>query len=214
MSEAATNPGGGGTELTFTRLRVGATDERGNGWYGMIAMITTEACLFAYLLFSYYYMALHFGRDWLPHELPGFRLSLPDTIILMLSSVAVWFGERAIKRGQRWVAVCGLIVGSILGLCFVGIEFHEWSDQPFTLSTSSYGSLFFIVTGFHMGHVVAGLMMLAAIELWTALGLFDARRHDAVSIASLYWHFVDVVWAFVFFTFYITPYLFNPLFAP
>ena len=65
----------------------------------------------------------------------------------------------------------------------------------------------FVTTGFHMAHVVVGDLMLAAVLLWSLLGFFDRKRHAPVSIAAVYWHFVDLVWLTVFFTFYVTPYL-------
>ncbi len=181
-------------ELKFDRLPLGSTDARGNGWYGMPTLVATEACLFAYLLFSYYYMAFHYGRDWLPDDPPWFKLSLPKTVILLGSSVAVWFGEQGMKKGRSWKCIAGLVGGSVMGLAFVALQPTEWSDKSFGLGADSYASLFFTVTGFHMAHVVVGLMMLSALAIWTALGKFDSHRRDPVSIASFYWHFVDVVW--------------------
>ncbi len=195
--------------LSFGRLPLGSTDVRGNGWFGMAAMVTTEACLFAYLLFSYYYMAFHFGQQWLPDELPGFKFSGPMTILLFSSSVVVWIGERGIKKGQNRVCVAGLSGGAALGLAFVALEATEWADKDFTLSTDSYASLYFTVTGFHMAHVLGGVLLLLAVALWTALGKFDSHRRDSISLTAFYWHFVDVVWVAVFTTIYVTPHLFN-----
>ena len=92
-------------------------------------------------------------------------------------------------------------------MLFVAIQLMEWHSRPFTLRSSLYGSLFFTITGFHMAHVVVGLLALAVVLLWSALGYFDARRNAPVLIVSIYWHFVDVVWIFVFTTLYLTPYL-------
>jgi cytochrome c oxidase subunit III len=75
------------------------------------------------------------------------------------------------------------------------------------LGTSSYASLYFVTTAFHMAHVIIGLLVLAAVLLWTALDYFSPRRRLTVSAGVLYWHFVDVIWLFVFTTYYITPYL-------
>ncbi len=196
-------------ELTFGRLALGATDARSNGWYGMATLVVTEACLFVYLLFSYYYMSFHFGREWLPDELPGFKLSLPMTGILLSSSVVVYIGERAIKKGKRWLCVTALTGAAVMGLNFVALEAKEWHDKPFSFGTDSYSSLFFTITGFHMAHVVGGVLMLMAASIWTALGKFDQHRRDPVSIVAFYWHFVDVVWIAVFTTIYLTPYLFH-----
>ncbi|HEX6957885.1 MAG TPA: cytochrome c oxidase subunit 3 [Ferrovibrio sp.] len=195
------------TVLTNRPLPVGSVDRRAAGWWGMLTLILTEAALFVYLLFSYYYIALQYGRSWLPNELPSFRLSVPNTAMLLLSSVAVWWGERGIKRGRRGQLVLGLAIGILLGIAFVGVQLIEWSEKTFTISTSSYGSLYFTVTGFHMAHVVVGLIILIALLVWAILNYFDSKRHAPVPIGSVYWHFVDVVWLCVFTTFYVTPYL-------
>lgn len=75
------------------------------------------------------------------------------------------------------------------------------------MRSSLYGSLFFTITGFHMVHVVAGVMSLAVVFAWVALGYFDTRRNAPVLIVSIYWHFVDAVWIVVFTTLYLAPYL-------
>jgi len=195
------------TDATYRRelLPVGSIGHKAFGWWGMVTVIMTEGSLFGYLLFSYYYFAVQYGREWLPDKLPEFRLSAPNTILLILSSGAVWWGERGIRRGARGQLALGLAVSLILGAVFVGIQLLEWHEKPFTLASSSYGSLYFTITGFHMAHVIVGEIVLAFVFIWTLLNYFDAERHAAVSIGGVYWHFVDVVWLAVFFTFYVTP---------
>lgn len=188
-------------------LPVGSIGRHAFGWWGMITLIMTEAALFSYLLFSYYYFDAQYGRSWLPDELPAFKLSGPNTIILVASSLALWWGESAMKRGDRRALALGLAAGVTLGLVFVGVQLAEWASKPFTLSSSTYGSVYFTLTGFHMAHVVAGEIMLVALLAWTLLGYFDDRRNAAVSTGILYWHFVDAVWLAVFFTIYVTPHL-------
>jgi heme/copper-type cytochrome/quinol oxidase subunit 3 len=189
------------------RLPVGSIGHRSLGWSGMMMLIMSEAALFCFLLFTYYYFAAQYGRDWLPIELPSFRLSLPDTLILLSSSVAVWWGERGIKSGNPSRLAIGLALGFVLGAVFVAIQGIEWSGKPFGISSNSYGSIYFTMTGFHLAHVVGGLFMLLMTLVWTLLGKFDAERHAAVSIGAIYWHFVDAVWITIFFTIYITPHL-------
>ncbi len=191
--------------LAIERLRAGSAGKRASGWYGMMTLIATEASLFAYLLFSYYYFALQSGRAWLPAELPSFRLSGPSTAILVLSSVAVWWGERGLQAGSRQRLVAGFAGGAALGAVFVAVQIAEWMDKPFGPDTHSYGSLYFVVTGFHLAHVAVGLAMLLVLTGWSAAGYFDAERSAPVSIGAAYWHFVDAVWLAVFFTFYVTP---------
>ncbi|MCP8937444.1 cytochrome c oxidase subunit 3 [Alsobacter sp. SYSU M60028] len=188
-------------------LPTGSVGKLANGWFGMIALVATEGALFAYLLFSYFYFDVQYGRSWLPDPLPAFRLSGPNTAILVVSSLTMVWAERAARRGANGRAALGIALSFVLGLVFVGIQLMEWKDKTFNYASSSYGSLYFLITGFHMAHVVAGLLVLAALLAWTLLGYFDARRHAPVSIGALYWHFVDVVWLCVFFSLYVTPHL-------
>lgn len=186
-------------------LPVGSTDGRDAGWWGMMCLIATEASLFAYLLFGYFYFAAQFGRTWLPEKLPEFTLSLPNTVILAVSSLAVWWAERSIKRGGKAGLVAGLIAAIVLGAVFVGIQLVEWSRKGFPLSANSYSSFYYITTGFHMAHVAVGLFLLIGVALWSCFGWFDERRHGPVSIAAAYWHFVDAVWLAVFASYYVLP---------
>jgi len=187
-------------------LSVGSIDHRASGWWGMLGVIATEGALFAYLLFSYYYVALQpHTEPWLPEVPPSLRLALPNTIILILSSVAVWWGERGARKHARWRALLGLAIGFVLGAIFIGIQLMEWHNKSFSVTSHPYGSLYFTITGFHLAHVLMGLFVLLSLIVWIALGYFSAPRDAPISIGSIYWHFVDVVWLTVFFTFYITP---------
>jgi heme/copper-type cytochrome/quinol oxidase subunit 3 len=95
----------------------------------------------------------------------------------------------------------------VLGLVFLAVQYFEWAEKPFGLASTSYSSLYFVITGFHMAHVVVGVAMLAMLTLWSAMGYFNRLRYAHIHIGALYWHFVDAVWLAVFFTFYVTPLL-------
>ena len=196
-------------DATLTRdpLPVGACGKNSVGWWGMLCLIATEGSLFAYLLFSYAYLAVQRGPAWLPEQHPSLALSGPNTVILLLSSVAVWWGEEGVKRQKRGQHIAGLAVGIVLGLIFLVVQLFEWKTKPFGLTSSSYGSLFFTVTGFHMIHVIVGLGMMMAVLAWSLMGYFSPRHHARVTVAAIYWHFVDAVWLCVFSAFYVSPYL-------
>ncbi len=100
-----------------------------------------------------------------------------------------------------------MLASLLLGLIFVTIQYFEWKTRPFGLSTSTYGSLFFTITGFHMAHVVVGLLILLALLVWSAVGYLGRLNIVPLSVGIIYWHFVDAVWLAVFFTLYLTPYL-------
>jgi heme/copper-type cytochrome/quinol oxidase subunit 3 len=188
-------------------LPVAALGRNSVGWWGMLCLIATEASLFAYLLFSYGYFAVRFGPSWLPERHPSLLLALPNTVVLLASSVVVWRSETGAKEGCRRRHLTWLAFAIALGTIFVIVQLFEWKAKTYRLSTNAYGSFYFTITGFHMAHVIAGLAILSVVWLWSALGYITPRRHEAVLISSVYWHFVDVVWLLVFTAFYATPYL-------
>lgn len=190
-------------------LPVGSAGERSGGWWGCLTLIATEGALFGYLIFSYLYLTSQSAQHWPPEGLPKLGLGIANTVILLSSSVFVWLCERFVRRQRlRW-AVASMAVGVVLGSVFIGIQMIEWHDHPYGLTTHLYGSLYFTITGFHIAHVAVGIVVLLLLLLWTALGYFDEKRCAALTIGGLYWHFVDVVWLFIFSTLYLTPYLFQ-----
>lgn len=192
-----------------TKLPVGAIDTRSTGWWAMIFVVFTEASLFAYLLFSYYYLAVqpHLPDTFPQGGTPSLALALPDTIVLLLSSAAVAWAQFNIERNDKRHLVWGLGIAALLGMIFVVIQYFEWAGKPFALASTPYSSLYFTVTGFHMAHVVVGVFMLWSLFAWSVMGYFDRIRYAHIHIGALYWHFVDAVWIAVFLTFYITPLL-------
>ena len=190
-------------------LPVGSAGERSSGWLGCLMLIATEGALFGYLIFSYLYLAAQSSQHWPPEGMPKLGWSSANTVILLSSSVFVWLCERCVRRRRLRLGVASMALAVVLGAVFVGIQLHEWHDHPYGMTTHLYGSLYFTITGFHMAHVVVGLVVLILLGAWTALGYFDAQRCAALTIGGLYWHFVDVVWLFIFSTLYLTPYLFK-----
>jgi cytochrome c oxidase subunit III len=200
MAEAATLYDG-------EALPVGSKGRLSSGWWGMLTVIATEASLFAYLLFSYFYIAAQVTSPWPPEGRPRLELAIAGTVLLLLGSVTMWWGERGIRAGRRGQLLIGLGVSVLLALAFVGLEGIEWSRKTYTLMSNAYGSLYFTITGFHLLHVLVGVAMLTMLFVWTLLDYFGVRRHSTISIAVMYWHFVAAVWVAVFLTFYVTPYL-------
>jgi cytochrome c oxidase subunit 3 len=190
-------------------LPVGAIDTRASGWWAMIFVVFTESALFAYLLFSYFYLAVqpHTPGTFPEGGLPELTLAIPNTAVLLLSSAAVGWAQFNIERDDNRRLCAGLLVAAVLGMIFLVVQYFEWAAKPFALASSTYSSLYFVVTGFHMAHVVVGVLMLWALFAWSAMGYFNRVRYAHIHIGALYWHFVDAVWIAVFFTFYVTPYL-------
>ncbi len=186
-------------------LPVAPVGRLASGWYGMVFLIATEAALFVYLLFSYFYLASQSPGAWPPTGAPDLLIASLNTAVLLASSLAAWWGQRGMEKGARGQLITGLIVALGLGAIFVGVQVHEWMGKSFTPATDAYGSLFFTITGLHIVHVVIGLLILACLAFWASMGRFTAARHVHLTVGILYWHFVDVVWLVVFTALFLTP---------
>ena len=198
------------TDATLARpenLPVGPIRRHGVGWWGVGTLIASESALFAYLLFSYYYLGANNPRGWLLETAPDLKLALPNTALLLSSSAVAWLGEQGVLKGRRVLALSGFAMAFLMGAVFAFVQWLEWRAKTYGIGESSYASLYYVTTGFHMAHVLVGLAILAALFMWTALDYFSPRRRLVVSAGVLYWHFVDAVWVFVFTTYYLTPYL-------
>lgn len=188
-------------------LPVGPIGRAGLGWWGVATLVASEAALFSYLLFSYYYTGATQPPGWVLEPAPKLFPALPNTILLLASSFVAWWGEKGVERGRYARALIGFGIAFVMGAVFASVQGYEWSIKTYGFGASSYASLYYVTTGIHMAHVVVGLVILAALFGWTAIDYFSPRRRIAVSAGVLYWHFVDAVWLFVFTTYYLTPYL-------
>ena len=193
--------------ITGGPLPVGSDGHNSTAWYGLLCLIATEGSLFAYLLFSYAYFGSENSASWLPTLHPSFKYGLPGTIVLFASSGTIWWSERGMKAGDRRRHLIGLVATIALGLAFIALELLDWRDKGFSLSSRAYGSFYFVITGFHLIHVIVGIAVLCAVLGWSIAGYFTERRHMHVTISGAYWHFVDIVWIFVFSTFFLAPYV-------
>jgi len=176
------------------------------GKYGVWLLITTEAFLFITLFFSYFYLANRTGR-WQVEIPPPLTLVLILLGILVLSSIVLhFFGEMQVKNGKYSGARAGIAATIALGLIFLSLEGFAFSQSwpNITPATDSYGSIFYIIQFFHAAHVVAGLLMLTYV-LFLPLGPTQRTPYRPLHCAALYWHFVDVVWAFVVIILFILP---------
>jgi cytochrome c oxidase subunit 3 len=194
-------------QLLDQPLPVGSEGKLAGGWWGILALIVTEGSLFGYLLFSYFYLSSQAEQHWPPEGPPSLLLPGINTAILVASSVCVWASERCMARKKKWGSMMGMALAIMLGALFVGIQLVEWSNKTYGMTSDLYGSLYFTITGFHMLHVVIGLVILLLLLVWISFRYFDEKRHAAITIGGIYWHFVDVVWLFVFSTLYLFPYM-------
>lgn len=188
-----------------TDLPIGGRGDRSVAWWGVVWTIATEGPLFAYFLFSYFYDGL--GKYVWPAHQPALDIAIPNTVILLASSVVLVWAERGIRAGKVTRLRVGLAVTFILGAVFLFLQTVEYRHKLEVLQpgANAYGSLFYTITGFHGAHVFVGLLFNLLVQIWAWMGVFTPRRHQAVSNFALYWHFVDVVWLAVFFCLYLTP---------
>ncbi|MBV9016801.1 MAG: heme-copper oxidase subunit III [Alphaproteobacteria bacterium] len=189
-------------------LPMGSIGLRSSGFWGMAFLVLSEASLFAYLFFSYFYFSVqpHPG-PWPPSGPPDLSYALGQTATALIGCGTMWWADRSAAVADRSGLLLGLGASLALVVAFIVLQFLDWYAKPFSLATDPYGSLYFTTTGVHLGHVVAGLIMMAAVLLWSLLGYFGPVRHAPVTITAFYWYFVAVIWLAVFFTLYITPYL-------
>jgi heme/copper-type cytochrome/quinol oxidase subunit 3 len=178
------------------------------GWWGMIALIATEATLFVMLVFSYFYLRWQSPR-WPPDgiALPTFTYIIPATILLLGSSIPVVWAEWGIHRGDQRALRLGFLIAWLMAACFMALELYEWAHLGYGPQRDVYASLFFTITGLHLLHLSVALVMSIYIQIRAWLGQFDAEHSLAVENVSLYWHFVDAVWVVVFSTLYISPFI-------
>jgi len=174
--------------------------------WGMIAFLGSELATFG-AVFGYYFWIR--AGTWPPGELPELTgsLVLGNTVLLLLSSVTLHWAHVKIRGNERGKFVAGLVATLLLGLVFVGGQVYEYYEfivhSEFTFTSGLFGSAFFGLTGLHGLHVSLGAVFLGIVLVRALLGQYSAERHVSVSTASMYWHFVDVVWIFLVVVLYV-----------
>ena len=191
--------------------------------YGMILFIASEILFFAAFFWMFFEMALFSeARTFSPIEevrtaweswppagvetLDPFHLPLVNTLTLLLSGTTVTWAHHALQVGNRKAARTGLILTVLLGILFTSIQVYEYAEilhenlffNDEAAASRLYGSIFFMATGFHGFHVLVGTIFLLVCLLRLMKGHFTPQKHFGFEAAAWYWHFVDVVWLFLF----------------
>jgi cytochrome c oxidase subunit 3 len=189
-------------------------DQRGgisNPVLGMLLFITSEVMFFGGLFAAYFSVRAN-TPQWPPeefhHTLQIFPLVGPATVLLILSSFTCQFAVWAIRRDDRTAFLRSMTVTVILGITFLlmqGTDYTALGAEGLTLSSGTFGTTYYTLTGFHGAHVFGGVIMLSVVLYRGMAGQFSSKHHDAVEGASLYWHFVDVVWILLFSLLYLLP---------
>lgn len=177
--------------------------------WGIILFITSEVLFFFSFFWAFFHSSLspsiEIGLQWPPSGiLPfnPFQVPLLNTIILLASGVTVTWAHHSLINNNYSQTTHGLTITVILGLYFTSLQALEYWEASFTISDSAYGSTFFMATGFHGIHVIIGTTFLA-VCLIRHLGFhFSKTHHFGFEAAAWYWHFVDVVWLFLYIRIY------------
>ncbi len=179
---------------------------RAPGWWGMVLLVCAEGMLFACYFASWLYLSetvKAFGEEggrYPPLALPGIM-----TVLLVCSSVAAWWGEKGIEKGDVRRLQAGMALAWVLGAAFIVCQVIEYSRKELGPDSGAYHSLFYVITTTHGAHLAVGLLMGAVVQARTWLGHFTRERHLAVQNTVLYLHFVDGVWIVIFLLLYVSP---------
>jgi cytochrome c oxidase subunit 3 len=185
--------------------------------YGMMMFIASEVMFFVAWFWAYFDAALYpndpiqFQRSeliasWPPKGIETFdpwHLPLLNTLILLTSGTTATWAHHALLHGDRKGLKMGLWLTIGLGILFSFVQAYEYSHAAFSYSGHIYGATFFMATGFHGAHVIIGTIFLAVCLYRAYLGHFTPTHHLGFEFAAWYWHFVDVVWLFLFAAIYV-----------
>ena len=186
--------------------------------YGMALFIASEVMFFVAFFWAYFDASLFVneafqvdrvaatGGVWPPEGVKTFDpfdLPLLNTLILRLSGCTVTWAHHALLENDRKGLVRGLACTVILGVLFTALQAYEYSHAAFGFADNIYSSTFYMATGFHGFHVLIGTLFLAVCLFRSIKGHFSPQEHVGFEAAAWYWHFVDVVWLFLFGAIYI-----------
>ncbi len=178
--------------------------------YGMSLFIASEVMFFVAWFWAYFNAALfpteQMGGIFPPEGIETFdpwHLPLLNTLILLTSGTTVTWAHHAVVHGQQRQATQALLVTCLLGGFFTIVQGIEYAHAPFTFDGGIYGSTFFMATGFHGAHVLIGTVFLVVCLFRNMKGHFKPDHHFGFEAAAWYWHFVDVVWLFLFCGIYV-----------
>ncbi len=144
-----------------------------------------------------------FGRRRTSKRSTRGKLPLTNTLILLTSGTTVTWAHHAIQHGNRRGLIWGLALTVLLGMSFTFCQYLEYSEAAFKYSGNVYGAAFFMATGFHGAHVIIGTIFLLVCLIRAIRGGFTPTKHFGFEAAAWYWHFVDVVWLFLFSAIYV-----------
>nr|YP_010485150.1 cytochrome c oxidase subunit III [Hemidactylus ulii]UVW80931.1 cytochrome c oxidase subunit III [Hemidactylus ulii] len=177
--------------------------------YGMVLFITSEVFFFIGFFWAFYHSSLaptpELGGTWPPTgitPLNPFEVPLLNTAVLLASGVTITWSHHAMLAGNRIESIQGLALTVLLGAYFTLLQAMEYGETHFTIADATYGATFFVATGFHGLHVIIGTTFLITCLIRQISFHFTTAHHFGFEAAAWYWHFVDVVWLFLYVSLY------------
>ncbi len=178
--------------------------EKGFKW-GIIWFIRSEVCFFGRFFWRFFHFRLapsiELGRRWPPlivRPIGPFSIPLLNTVILIRSGISLTWAHHALLEGWHREIKIGICFTIFLGFYFTLLQLFEYINRRFCFNDSIYGSLFFLATGFHGLHVIIGTIILMIVTFRVFINHFRISHHIGIEIRRWYWHFVDVVWLYLF----------------
>jgi cytochrome c oxidase subunit I+III len=174
----------------------------------MVVLISTEAMVFLALLSAYFFVRAG-ARAWPPPgiELPELHRSVLFTVVLLGSSIPIFWMEHALGRGHMRQVAISLAIAFVMGAAFLANTAYDFLNQEFGFRENAYASLFWVILGLHAIHVLVGLLMSATVQVKVWTRRVTPERHVTPEVFALYWHFVDGVWIFVFSALFLSPHV-------
>jgi cytochrome c oxidase subunit 3 len=205
-TQRSKGPPPGGTKEDNGSGGYGGARPIANARLGLWLFLAAAAMLFVGLTSGYIILRAG-GGLWPPPGSPPLPSGLwANTIIIILSSATMVWAHRSINRGNQIGLKIGLLLTALLGVAFLGRQVYVWdqlSAAGVGLGTGVYGSVFYVLTGVHGAHLAGGVVFLLFV-LWQAWrNSYTDRNHIGVELAGLYWHFVDVLWVYLFVILYL-----------
>lgn len=179
-------------------------DEAGNSLFGFVVFLLSESVIFL-SFFAGYTLFKTTMPDWLPPGVSGLETREPaiNTIVLVSSSFVIYIAEKFLHRQNLWGFRAFWLTTMAMGTYFLVGQAREWAGLPFGFTSGTFGSMFYLLTGFHGLHVLTGILLQLIMLVRSFLpGNYD-KGEFGVTATSLFWHFVDVIWIILFVLIYV-----------
>jgi cytochrome c oxidase subunit 3 len=172
---------------------------------GMLLFIISEIMLFGAFFTAYFFIRVVNEADWFPIKGTDLPVAIAgvNTAILLSSSFTMHWALEGARNGNRRAMKMGLLTTAVLGLTFLSVQVNEYFHVGFAISESAQNTIFYGLTGLHGAHVFVGLTLLTIATTRAFRGHFSPKEHRGVEVPGIYWHFVDVMWIFVYSTLYL-----------